>query len=384
MLLAGLFFTYTETAEAAVVENPDDILVLVNKTYQLPADYVPELTTPDVAFSGNEEQLRPVAAEALENMFAEASEEGIALRAASGYRSYEYQQEVHQDFVEQYGEEYANQVSAKAGHSEHQTGLAIDVTSPAVNNRLIQEFANTEAGEWVASHADEYGFIIRYPEGKEAITGYNYEPWHLRYVGGETASYISENNLTLETYLNENNDTETQTYTVQAGDTFWEIAQNYPEVSVQELMNLNPGIDPYALQIGTILTISGNGAETPDSGDNDSTNSEETYIVKAGDTFWEIAQNYETVTVTELMNANPGIAADALQIGEELTVPVNGGSDGDDSDAPSDTETYTIKAGDTLWEIAAEREGVTLDELLAANPTVEPRLLTVGSVINIP
>ncbi|MRH44371.1 LysM peptidoglycan-binding domain-containing protein [Aquibacillus halophilus] len=400
MLLLGLFFFNLGSVHATsgdIISNPDDQLVLINKSNQLPEDYVPDsLVTPEVAFSEEAEQLRSTAANALENMFADANQAGINLRAASGYRSYDYQLDLHQYYVNQYGEEYANQVSAKAGHSEHQTGLAMDVTSPANNNELTEEFASTEAGQWVSDHADEYGFIIRYPEGKESITGYNYEPWHLRYVGNDVAQHIMSNNLTLEEYHGdngENNSDTTQTYTVQPGDTFWGIAQKYEATSVDDLRELNPTVDPYLLRIGMTINISGqpsNDEGTNDDGSNEDNTSEgnnETYVVQPGDTFWGIAQNYSDVTVNELMNANEGIEPRALGVNQTLTIPTaednNSGSDSSPESSPG-IVTYTIKQGDTLWGIASDYQGVSINDLKEANPSIEPRFLSIGSQINIP
>ncbi|WP_432409628.1 M15 family metallopeptidase [Wukongibacter sp. M2B1] len=95
----------------------------------------------------------------------------------------------------------ANQTSAKPGESEHQTGLAMDVSSPSVNFQLTQYYSQTREGKWLVENAPKHGFIIRYPAGKEYITGYNYEPWHIRYVGKNAAEFIMNENITLEEYL---------------------------------------------------------------------------------------------------------------------------------------------------------------------------------------
>ena len=100
------------------------------------------------------------------------------------------------------GADYTNRYSAKPGYSEHQTGLSIDVSASSIGNRLSESFGSTDEGIWLAAHAHEYGFIIRYPKDKASITGYAYEPWHIRYVGIELATYLYENNLTLEEYYN--------------------------------------------------------------------------------------------------------------------------------------------------------------------------------------
>lgn len=181
-------------------------LLLVNKQRDLPASYVPEkLEEPDVPFpfdyEHNKRKMNIIAVEHLEALFDDAERAGLDLYAQSGYRSYERQKRIYERNVEEHGEEYANRVSAKPGHSEHQTGLAMDVTSPEVDYRLVEEFAYTDEGEWVEEHAHKYGFIIRYPEGEEHVTGYKYEPWHLRYVGRDIATYMKSTNRVLEEYL---------------------------------------------------------------------------------------------------------------------------------------------------------------------------------------
>ncbi len=145
--------------------------------------------------------MRQVAANALENMFKAGDNAGVDLFAQSGYRSYDRQEAIFAANAREHGQEAANQFSAQAGESEHQTGLTMDVTSADINFRLITDFANTNEGQWVAKHASEFGFIVRYPKGKTDITGYQYEPWHLRYVGEKAAKYIDSNNITLEQYL---------------------------------------------------------------------------------------------------------------------------------------------------------------------------------------
>lgn len=187
--------------------TPDSILVLVNKERPLPADYKPaDLVEPNVPFSFAEKVekrlMRAEAARALERLFAASEEEGLSLYAVSGFRSYERQEAIFAYNASLHGEEKANQFSARPGQSEHQTGLAMDVSSPAVQFDLIEEFANTPEGKWLAENAARFGFIIRYPKDKTEITQYQYEPWHLRYVGIEAALEMAEQNLTLEEYYN--------------------------------------------------------------------------------------------------------------------------------------------------------------------------------------
>ncbi|SIS47250.1 M15 family metallopeptidase [Salimicrobium flavidum] len=204
----------TDTADRKVsedgsmieVEDPERMDVIVNKQRKLPEGYEPpDMTVPEVPFSFEEfhpkKQMREEAAGALEELFQSAEEEGMNLVAASGYRSYERQKTIYENSVAQNGEEYANRYSAKPGTSEHQTGLAMDVTSREMNFRLEQSFIDTEEGKWLEENAHRFGFVIRYPEGKTDITGYAYEPWHLRYLGEELAGKVHEQNKTLEEFF---------------------------------------------------------------------------------------------------------------------------------------------------------------------------------------
>ncbi|UOR13236.1 M15 family metallopeptidase [Halobacillus amylolyticus] len=189
-----------------IVNEPKSIQVVVNKQRKLPEGYKPpDLVVPDVPFYFNEfhpkKQMREEAAKALEELFAGAKKNGIDLVAASGYRSYERQKSIYQQNVAERGEKEANQFSAKPGTSEHQTGLAMDVTSAQMAFKLKQSFRQTDEGEWLANHAHEYGFVIRYLKGKSDITGYSYEPWHLRYVGKDISTTIHNQEETLEEFF---------------------------------------------------------------------------------------------------------------------------------------------------------------------------------------
>lgn len=190
------------------VSNPDSMLVLVNKNYALNEDYEPsDLVLPNVLSTDyNQNQniyLRKEAAIHLEQLFyAAQNEAGLTLLARSGYRSYQTQISLYDRYVSQNGTEKADTFSARAGHSEHQTGLAMDVTADSVNRQLVTDFGITPEGIWLKENAHRFGYIIRYLEGREDETGYQYEPWHIRYVGVEAATEIYENNWILEQYLN--------------------------------------------------------------------------------------------------------------------------------------------------------------------------------------
>ena len=157
-------------------------ILIANKTYTLPASYNPG-------------GLQYNALSAFNQMKEDAAQEGIYLHIISGYRSYTQQNSTYNGYVARDGAAAADRYSARPGHSEHQTGYAMDI------NSLYQSFGNTAEGIWLANHCAEYGFIIRYPEGKEHITGFMYEPWHIRYLGVGLAKTITESGLCLEEFL---------------------------------------------------------------------------------------------------------------------------------------------------------------------------------------
>lgn len=191
-------------AEMTAAE-PESIAVMVNKQYKLPDKYKPaDLVYPDVPFIFSEKiekrMMRREAAGALEDMVAGAKKDGVYLAGVSGYRSEATQTRLFNNYVARDGEEKARTYSAVPGHSEHQTGLAIDLSGSDGKCAAESCFAGTKEADWLAAHAAEYGYIIRFPEGKQAITGYIYEPWHVRYVGKEIAASIAERGITLEEY----------------------------------------------------------------------------------------------------------------------------------------------------------------------------------------
>lgn len=206
--LASQYFNNIKEVDGKlVIQNPLNVLALVNKQYSLPDVYHPEdLTRPNVPFSFGDidiekSYMRKEAADHLELMFEAAEKEGIEIFAVSGYRSYDRQTDVFQAKANEVGQAAAAVVVAVPGYSEHQTGLAMDISSRSVRLELIEKFGETNEGKWLADNAHKFGFILRYPEGKDSITGYQYEPWHFRYVGVEAASLIFERQLTLEEYF---------------------------------------------------------------------------------------------------------------------------------------------------------------------------------------
>ena len=182
-----------------IIENPNDILVLVNKYNQLPNDYIPEnLVNINIKCAINHHMFTiKEVKEAFEEMCMDLKSIGLNIKVLSAYRNYDSQMKLYTRYVERDGEEAANTYSAKPGHSEHQTGLALDVKN---NTLSFTEFDKTLEYTWLKSNAHQYGFIIRYPKNKEHITGYKYEPWHLRYVGIETATEMLEQDLTFDEY----------------------------------------------------------------------------------------------------------------------------------------------------------------------------------------
>ena len=186
-------------------QNPTDLLILVNKTNKAPAGPV-TLVKPNVQptrESASENiYMRPEAAAALEELFAGAAEDGLTLYATSGYRSYSTQKAIFERKLDRMSEKQANLSVAKPGYSEHQTGLAMDIEGETTKGTgLTEAFGESPEGIWAAEHCAEYGFIIRYPKDKTKITGYIYEPWHLRYVGREAAQEITALDVTFEEYI---------------------------------------------------------------------------------------------------------------------------------------------------------------------------------------
>lgn len=178
-------------------------LVLLDRQHRLPADCAPSdlRQIPAQQSTGGAQYLRDEAATALLDMFATAAGEGFALFGASGYRSYQTQIQVFANEVANFGLEQALRQSARPGFSEHQLGTTMDITAASVGYQLDAALGDTAEGRWLADHAWEFGFVMSYPAGKEAITGYIYEPWHFRYVGKATARKVRDSQLTLREYL---------------------------------------------------------------------------------------------------------------------------------------------------------------------------------------
>lgn len=195
----GIFNPTNLTPET--IPNPESITALVNKTHQIPSGWIPNDL---VEVAGSSQQLRKEAAEAFEAFYQAAKKQGIACYIISGYRTNDTQALYWQRQIEISGEEYASLYSAYPGRSEHQLGLAVDISNQLTGNRLTEQVANSDIGKFIISDGYKYGFILRYSQDKVSITNYGYEPWHMRYVGKETAEKIYQSNLTLEEYIEMN------------------------------------------------------------------------------------------------------------------------------------------------------------------------------------
>lgn len=204
-LAVGITMMYNSWGFVMPHQDPADTLILVNKTNKapsVPVTLVKPNVTPTKESVADNIYMRPEAAAALEELFCGAAQNGITLYATSGYRSYSTQKAIFERKLETMSESEANASVAKPGYSEHQTGLAMDIEGQTtLGTGLTEEFGESPEGIWVAEHCHEYGFIIRYSKGKTRITGYIYEPWHLRYVGKEAAQEITELGVTFEEYI---------------------------------------------------------------------------------------------------------------------------------------------------------------------------------------
>jgi zinc D-Ala-D-Ala carboxypeptidase len=183
----------------------DDVRVLVDRTHSLSPDYVPKDLVPlqdyGVPTLGSDVlRLRRAAAENLGHLVESAAADGEELVVASAYRSYEEQQLSHERLMSIFGAD-ADGMSAAPGHSQHQLGTAIDFTNAAAGYQIWMPFAQTSAYGWLEHHAWEYGFVLAYPKGKEEQTGYQWEPWHYRYVGVDDAKRLEKKNLSLQVFL---------------------------------------------------------------------------------------------------------------------------------------------------------------------------------------
>lgn len=184
--------------DITAIYNPTSYDFLVNKNKRLTSNYIPnDLEVIDIKYACKDKYLRHKARINFEKMAKDAKKEGLNIIAVSTYRSYKYQEKLYNNYVLDKGFYYADMASARAGHSEHQTGLAVDIANKSLD---YDNFESTKEFIWMKNNAHKYGFILRYPKASFHTTGFKYEPWHYRYVGIDVATYIYDNNLTLEEY----------------------------------------------------------------------------------------------------------------------------------------------------------------------------------------
>lgn len=188
---------------ATALDGTFGLLSPVDKDRALAATYEPAdlVTITGVPTTRSGLRLRKEALNALTALWEEAQSKGLQLSVLSAYRSYQDQVAVYGALVNQMGETEAGRVSARPGHSEHQLGTTVDFTSPGAGNDLVEAFSKTPEGAWLEENAHRYGYVMSYPQGKEAVTGYAYEPWHFRYVGTEAAAAVRRSGATLHEYV---------------------------------------------------------------------------------------------------------------------------------------------------------------------------------------
>lgn len=188
----------------------DDLLVLVNKEYRLPSTYVPfDLVSASLSGirRGEKFELRNIVINDLKNLVYDANRDGIDLSIRSGYRSFNTQINTYNYWLKANGGNVGatDTISARAGHSQHQLGTVVDFSSSEIQDGIGGQFASTDASKWLAENAWKYGFVIAYPAGYEATTGYSYESWHYRYIGKENAKEMINSGMILELYLRSKN-----------------------------------------------------------------------------------------------------------------------------------------------------------------------------------
>lgn len=192
---SGIDVEFYESVEDTDISK--GTLMLVNKYHKLSPDYVPSNLVTVEAKYGRTLQMDKTAYEAFKRMWQDATKKGLSINVRSPYRSYATQKSLYERYASVDGYDEADTYSARAGYSEHQTGLAVDVVA---RDDDLGNFENTKEFEWMKENAHKYGFILRYPKGKEYLTGYMYESWHYRYVGVDVATDIYNKGITFEEY----------------------------------------------------------------------------------------------------------------------------------------------------------------------------------------
>ena len=186
---------YTHTSKADISKGN---LILVNKYNYLTKNFkIDDLVDVSIIYKYGEQKVKKEAYEAFKEMHKAAKKENLTLIINSSFRTFEYQEKLWKNYANANGDDYADSYAARAGYSEHQTGLALDIITYGATG---ETFKNTDEYKWLIKNAHKYGFILRYPEDKEDITGYNYESWHYRYVGIDIAKKIYSLGITFDEY----------------------------------------------------------------------------------------------------------------------------------------------------------------------------------------
>ncbi|MBQ1319810.1 MAG: M15 family metallopeptidase [Solobacterium sp.] len=196
-VLDGNYYTFYENT--LPVDDVSSVDMLVNKTYYLDGSYLPpQLTDLSIQYAATDRQLAQTAADALADWCNAGRGVGVTFYATSAYRSYESQETLYRNYVGVYGEAQTDLMSARPGFSEHQTGYTVDIA--ATHEDDIEEFKDTLAYRWTSTNSPDYGWILRYPEGKESITGYEFESWHYRYLGVDLARAVAASGMTYDEF----------------------------------------------------------------------------------------------------------------------------------------------------------------------------------------
>ena len=198
----NIHHNYEYYEKTYATDTKQDYALLVNKYYYLSEDYIPDdlvvISTKYSWGTAGSQKIRSEAYEAFKEMHEAANQNGIYLMVNSSFRDYASQLRVYDNYKNNHGEEYADKIAARPGFSEHQTGLALDIFS--IKSSAQATFKDSDAYQWLKENSYKYGFILRYPENLENITGYNFESWHYRYVGKDLAKKVYESGLTYDEY----------------------------------------------------------------------------------------------------------------------------------------------------------------------------------------
>ena len=191
-------YDYYDKKDVTKTNENDKNLMLVNKYHNLTKEYLPnDLVKIKNYYAYGDNEIKKEVYESFLKMWNDAKEENLSLIITSAYRDYSYQEKLWNSYSNSKGENWADSVAARAGFSEHQTGLALDIVT---YGSTMNNFENSDEFKWLSKNAYKYGFILRYPKGKEDITGYSYESWHYRYVGKEVAKIIHDEEITFDEY----------------------------------------------------------------------------------------------------------------------------------------------------------------------------------------